>query len=371
MASKVYFTDFRSRSSSKNKINKLKNLFDRAGFSQLISRNDLTAVKLHFGEEGNDSYIKPVFVRQVVDKIKNKWGKPFLTDTNTLYYGSRHNSVDHLQTAVLHGFDYAVTGASLIIADGLLGDNWLEVDVNLKHFQKVKIAGDIETADSMLVLSHFKGHGMIGFGGAIKNLAMGCSAAPGKLEQHECAKPIITDSCTGCGVCVGECPVYAMYLTNKKSHIDYEICIACNNCLEVCPESVIELDWESMEPFMEKMVEYAYGAVKNKKGKVGYINFLMDITPDCDCVPWSDAPLVPDIGIFASNDPVALDNASYDLINHERGLKKSELTSNFREGEDKFRGVWIEVDSTVQLMYGEQIGLGSRDYELINIDDDQ
>lgn len=370
MASKVYFTDFRSRSQRENKINKLKNLFDAAEFAEIIRRNDLIAVKLHFGEEGNDSYIKPIFVRQVIEKISDKWGKPFLTDTNTLYYGSRHNSVEHLQTAVLHGFDYAVVGAPLIIADGLLGENWREVAVDLKHFQKVKIAGDIENADSMLVLSHFKGHGMSGFGGAIKNLAMGCASAPGKLEQHECAKPIITDSCNGCGVCVGECPVYAMFLEGNKSHIDYDLCIACNNCLDACPDSVIELDWDKMGQFMEKMVEYAYGAVKNKKGKVGYINFLMDITPDCDCVPWSDAPLVQDIGILASKDPVALDCASYELVKQERGLIKSELTKNFLEGEDKFRGVWNEVDGTVQLRYGEQIGLGTIDYELINIEDD-
>lgn len=369
MVSKVYFSDFRSRSIQENKASKIKKLFDRSRFDQFINRNDLTAVKLHFGEEGNDSYIKPVFVRQVVDKIRENGGKPFLTDTNTLYFGSRHDSVQHLQTAIRHGFDYAVVGAPLVIADGLLGGNWEEVEVGLKHFQKVKIAGDIKNTDSMVVISHFKGHGMSGFGGAIKNLAMGCAAAPGKIEQHECAKPIIKEACNACGVCVGECPVYAMFLKDGKSQIDYEMCIGCNNCLDICPDSVIELDWENLATFMERMVEYAYGAVKNKNGKVGYINFLMDITPDCDCVPWSDAPLVPDIGILASSDPVALDQASYDLINQQPGFKNSLLEHNYHAGEDKFRGVWEKIDGRVQLNYGEEIGLGSRDYELINIDD--
>ncbi len=367
MDNKVYFSDLRSRNSRENKVNKIRKLFDQSSFNKIVKMNGLTAVKLHFGEEGNDSYINPVFIRQVVDKIKESRGNPFLTDTNTLYFGSRHNSVQHLKTAIMHGFDYAVADAPIIIADGLLGENWTEVEINLKHFQKVKIAGDIETSDSMMVLSHFKGHGMSGFAGAIKNLAMGCAAAPGKIEQHECAKPIITESCTGCGICVGECPVYAMFLENGKVKLDYEMCIGCNNCLELCPDSTITLDWNNMNIFMEKMVEYAYGAVKNKKGKVGYINFLTDITPDCDCVPWSDAPLVPDIGILASNDPVALDKASYDLINQQIGFKNSMLHRNYEKGSDKFRGVWGKVDGRIILDYAEDLGMGVRDYDLITI----
>ncbi len=366
MASKVHFSDLRSRNSRENKVNKLRRLFDQSGFYKIVDQNDLTAVKLHFGEEGNDSYINPLFIRQVVDKVKDNRGKPFLTDTNTLYFGSRHDSVQHLKTAVMHGFDYSVAGAPLIIADGLFGENWKPVEVNLKHFQEVKIAGDIEASDSMMVISHFKGHGMSGFAGAIKNLAMGCAAAPGKIEQHECVKPVITESCTGCGVCVGECPAYAMFLEDKVK-IDYEMCIGCNYCLEVCPDSTISLDWDNMGIFLEKMVEYAYGAVKNKKGKVGYINFLTDITPDCDCVPWSDAPLVPDIGILASNDPVALDKASYDLINQQMGFKNSMLHRNFEEGADKFQGVWENVEGRLQLTYAEELGMGVMDYELIRI----
>lgn len=367
MASKVYFSDFRSRNSKENKINKIKNLFKAAEFENIINKKDLTAIKLHFGEKGNDSYINPVFVRQIVDKVKKAGAKPFLTDTNTLYYGSRHNTVDHLNTAILHGFDYAVVGAPLVIADGIRGENEIEVEINLNHFKTVKIAGDIEKSDAMVVLSHFKGHGMSGFGGAIKNLAMGCASHVGKLEQHECVKPRINDKCIGCGKCIASCPVSAMCLEEDQSKINYEECIACNNCFMVCPESVIDLEWENIEPFLEKMTEYAYGAIKNKQDKVCYINFLMDITPDCDCVPWSDSPIVPDIGILASNDPVALDMASYHLVNQQCGFKDSLLTHNHDKGEDKFRGLYNKIEGSIQMKYGQEIGLGSIDYELIRI----
>ena len=367
MASKVYFSDFRSRNSRENKISKIKKLFKAAGFDNIIKEKDFTAVKLHFGEKGNDSYINPVFVRQIVDQVKKTGAKPFLTDTNTLYYGSRHNSIDHLNTAIMHGFDYAVCGAPLVIADGITGKNEIEIEINLKHFKTAKIAGDIEKSDSMVVLSHFKGHGMSGFGGALKNLAMGCASSAGKLEQHECAKPVIHKNCIGCGECIKSCPISAMHIENEKTVIDYESCIACNNCLLTCPESVIDLNWDDIKPFIEKMTEYAYGAAKNKQNKICYINFLMDITPDCDCVPWSDSPIVPDIGILASDDPVALDNASYNLVNEQQGCKDSILRHNLEKGEDKFRGLYNKIEGDIQMKYGEKIGMGSMDYALIKI----
>ena len=367
MSSEVYFSNFRSRSQGENKTSKIKRLFDMAGFGEFIQKDDLTAIKLHFGEKGNDAYLKPVLVSSVVEEAFNCDAKPFLTDTNTLYYGSRHNSVDHLQTAIKNGFAYAVTGAPVVIADGIRGDNWIRVEVGLKHFQKVKIAGDIENSDSMLVLSHFKGHGMSGFGGAIKNLAMGCASAPGKIEQHRCAQPLITDNCNACGTCLASCPLSIISLVEDKAVIDLDACVACNNCLSVCPESAIELDFNSLTEFMERMVEYAYGAVKSKKGKVGYINFLMDITPDCDCEAFSDTPIVPDIGILASTDPVALDSASYDLVNQQVGLKNSLLEHQHHRGSDKFRGVWEGVNGRVLLEYAEEVGLGFQEYELINL----
>jgi uncharacterized Fe-S center protein len=376
MAEKVYFADLRSRNSSENKGNKIINLFDAAGFKDLFTEDDMVAVKLHFGERGNDSYVSPVMIRYIVDKIKEYGSKPFVTDTNTLYYGSRHNSVDHLKTAILNGFDYSVVGAPVIIADGIQGKNEKRVRINQKHFNEVKIAGDILDSQGMMVVSHFKGHGLSGFGGAIKNLAMGCATVSGKLDQHECAKPIIGKNCTGCGLCLESCPVDAMSAELSNGHdkkklnvtIEYDSCIACMNCLDTCENEAIVLDWEKEIPlFMDKMVEYAYGAVQGKEEKIGYINFLMNITPDCDCVPWSDAPMVPDIGILASKDPVAIDAASYYLVNNEKGIKNSLLEKNFKHGEDKFRGVWSEVDGTRQIEYAEKIGLGSPDYKLIII----
>jgi uncharacterized protein len=368
MVSKVYFTDFTSRNIEDNKINKVRKLYDAANFQNMLEEEDIVAVKLHFGEEGNDAYINPVFVRQIVDKIISAGSKPFITDTNTLYYGSRHNSQDHIRTAILHGFDYAVSGAPLIIADGLRGDHWKHVQINQKNIEKVKIAGDILSSDSMVVLSHFKGHDMAGFGGAIKNLAMGCAAAPGKIEQHECMKPNILEGCTLCENCVDSCPESAINLSETGAFMDYDRCIGCNNCISACPQSLIKLDMNTIDEFIERMTEYALGSVKNKNGKTGYINFLMNITPECDCLPWSDRPIVPDIGILASHDPVALDSACYDLVNKQKGFENSVLHHNHDKGKDKFRGLWKKVDGHKQLKYGQEIGLGHIKYDLIKLD---
>lgn len=207
---------------------------------------------------------------------------------------------------------------------------------------------------------------MSGFGGAIKNLAMGCTSHEGKLEQRECTKPIISEGCNGCRKCIKSCPVNAMLLEDGESKINYDECIACNNCLLTCPESIIDFDWDTIEPFIEKMVEYALGAVKNKQDKILY-QFFNDITPDCDCVPWSDSPIVPDIGILASKDPVALDMASYHLVNKQHGFKNSFLSHNHKKGEDKFKGMYYKIDGEVQMKYGQEIGLGKIDYELIRI----
>ncbi len=371
-ATPVYFADLRARGAKESKRKKIEKLFAAAGFPAFLEKGDLTAVKLHFGERGNDTFINPVFVRSVVDKIKESGANPFLTDTNTLYQGSRHNAVDHLHTALEHGFGFATTGAPLIIADGLRGGSFSTVNIKQKHFKSVKIADAIVEARSMIVLSHFKGHEMAGFGGAIKNLAMGCAPSQGKCDQHASRFTVTQEKCIACGLCMANCPVKAITWEKKEKTkaavINPEKCVGCGECLTVCEPKAVTIDWKTeLMPFNERMVEYAYGAVTQKKGRIGFISFLMNITPDCDCVPWSDAPLVPDIGILASTDPVALDKACLDLVNSQPGFVHSHLKSNLGVGEDKFKGVWKYTMGEVQLNYAASIGLGSLEYELIKL----
>jgi uncharacterized Fe-S center protein len=365
---KVFFADTRTRSEDDNLQNKLVRLFDSAGFGSLIGKDDLTAIKLHFGESGCDAHVMPAHVRRIADKVKECGGIPFATDTNTLYKGSRHNSADHIRTAVENGFDFAVLGCPVIIADGLKGQNVIDVEVGLKHIKNARIAGDIHYADSMIVMTHFKGHMVAGFGGAIKNVAMGCSTAYGKMDQHSGRPKVDPKKCIGCGLCVENCPSDALSMRDGRAYIDYTKCIGCGECLTVCRNEGIELDWGSdIKPFNERLVEYAYAALRGKKGKVGFINFLLRVSPDCDCVPWSDAPIVRDIGILASTDPVALDHASFDLVNAEQGLEGTMLTKNLSPGEDKFKGLRNKTEGYRQITYGGEIGLGSIDYELVRI----
>ncbi len=376
----VYFADFRARAAKESRSQKIVRLFEAAGFSGMIGQGDITAIKVHFGERGNDTFVNPVFVRTVVDSLKSVGARPFITDTNTLYNGSRHDAVSHLETALEHGFGFATVGAPLIIADGLRGGSFSSVDIAKKHYASVKIADAIVEAHSMMVLSHFKGHELAGFGGAIKNLAMGCSPSQGKCEQHASRFFVMPETCIACGLCMGNCPAKAISWApleggaspvnskGKAASIDKTLCVGCGECLTVCKPKAVSIDWATeIVPFNERMAEYALGAVIGKKGKVGYINFLMNITPDCDCVPWSDAPLVPDIGILASTDPVALDAACYTLVNGQQGFAHSHLQTNHAPGQDKFKGTWSYTAGEVQLSYAEHIGLGSTCYQLISI----
>jgi len=364
----VYFAGIRARSYQENKQNKIQRLFDAAGLDEVVHKGDLTAIKIHFGEKGNDSYVNPVFVRPIADRVRAQGALPFLTDTNTLYGGNRANAVDHLETAAEHGFGRAVAGAPVIIADGLKGDNFREVQIDKKHFQRVSIAGEVASADSLIVVSHFKAHLPAGFGGAIKNLGMGCATARGKAEQHS-AKPVFNaELCLGCMGCQENCPNQAITVEKRITVVDYDRCTGCGKCLRVCPSHALDFDWfVEVPPFMERITEYALGAVAGKENRAGFFNFLLNITPDCDCVPWSDAPLVPDIGILASRDPVAIDQASYDLVNRQMGLSNSLPKTNHKPGKDKFLGVWENTLGNIQLDYGAEIGLGNKEYKLIEI----
>lgn len=366
MASEVFFTDMRAKHGS-NLLDKLGRIYDKAGLGEIISPKDLVAIKLHFGEKGNTSYIRPQFIRRIVDKVKEKQGKPFLTDANTLYVGSRANAVDHLITAVENGFPYAVVNAPLVIADGLNGKDYQAVEVNLKHFKKVNIGSAVFHADSLIAVSHFKGHEATGFGGVLKNIGMGSGSRSGKQQMHSGLLPRIKEEkCLACGKCLKWCPGNAITLSGRAV-IDYERCIGCGECTVTCPFQAIRINWKTQpDEIQEKIVEYAYGVLKDKKDKAGFITFVMGVTPDCDCVAWSDAPIVSDVGILASRDPIALEQACVDLVNEQAGLQKSRLGELAHE-KDKFRVIYPDVDWTVQLTYGEKIGLGSRNYKLTAI----
>lgn len=361
MAKTVYFAPFMARTS---KIKVLSEVLRAVDVKPGVRGGKLTAVKLHFGEKGNDTYIRPVFIRAVVDEIKRCGGKPFLTDSNTLYAGSRKNSVDHLITAVENGFDYAVTGAPLIIADGLMSNDYRTVKIQGDFFKNVKISSAIADAEALVVVSHFKGHVAAGYGGAIKNLAMGCAPAVGKKEQHAVHLEADLEKCIGCGKCFRNCPAKAISMSGGKSYIDGKVCIGCCECMTVCPTGAVSMVWQGENDradFNRRMAEYAYGTVKGRR-RVVYINIMADITPLCDCCGWSDSVIVPDIGIAASTDPVALDKACYDMVTAASGLPCGE--HRLKPGDDKFKLLHPATEPMAQMEHAEKMGLGSMNYEL-------
>ncbi len=368
MASEVYFMDFRS-TPKENLFSKLERLLEQAGFQDSFSERDLVAIKLHFGELGNAAYIRPIFFRTIVECIKKHRGQPFLTDANTLYAGSRGDSVNHLYTAIRNGFDYSVVGAPLVIADGLRGKTEKSVTINQKRFNRVYIGTEIFEADSLISVAHFKGHELSGFGGTIKNIGMGCASRKGKLAQHSTVSPkVMLEKCDGCGDCTLHCSPNALTLLGDHSQIDEDKCIGCGECILICPNSALQIQWNQAIPiFMENMVEYTLGVLKDKKDKAFYINFINHVSPACDCCAHNDAPIVRDIGIVASKDPVAIDQASVDLVNQEHAMPNTCLEINTKPGEDKFRGIYPKIDWNLQLQYAEELGLGTRGYELIKI----
>ena len=368
MKSTVYFIDLRA-TPKESLVEKIGRLIKTAGLSNTVKERDLVAVKLHFGEMGNTAFIRPVFIRKIVEAIKNVGGRPFLTDANTLYAGTRSDAPSHLITAVHNGFAFSVVDAPIVIADGLRGKSETPVTVNQKNFKKVYIASEIVSADSLVSVAHFKGHEISGFGGTIKNIGMGCASRKGKLAQHSDLTPkILKKKCIGCGDCIAHCSQKALALVEEKATIDQKKCIGCGECIIICPNQAVQIQWSQSVPlFQEKMVEYAKGVLHSKKGKILFLNFITDVSPGCDCLSFNDAPIVRDIGVVAANDPVAIDQASVDLVNREPALADSCLKENIGPGADKFRGVYPQVDWTVQLEYAEKIGLGSRGYELKKI----
>ena len=377
MKSDVFFSDLKV-GPGKTLLDKLDTLLDRADVKGKIREKDLVAIKLHFGEKGNTAFVRPIFLRRIVDRVKQYKGKPFLTDTNTLYTGTRSEAVSHLTTANQNGFAESVVDAPLLIADGLRGNSAVRVRIDRPIFKTVSIAREIYMADALITVTHFKGHELSGFGGALKNMGMGCASREGKLSQHSNISPQVkAKACKGCERCLVWCAQQAISMLSPQSgietkqgiaSIDPKKCVGCGECILTCPSGAIEIQWNKNIPiFQKKMVEHAYGAAQKKKGKALYLNFLTQISPACDCYGFSDAPIVNDIGILSSEDPVAIDQASVDLVNGEEGNRSSKLTKHWKPGEDKFRALYPEVDWNIQLAYAEEIGMGTREYELIRI----
>jgi uncharacterized Fe-S center protein len=364
----VYFTDMRTRP-GRSLLDKVGGLLKRVKAERRVKKNDLTAIKVHFGERGNCAFIGPVMIRVVVEHLLALGCRPFVTDANTLYKGSRGDAVAHIETAVRNGFDYAVVGCPVIIADGLRGSPGVKVPIEGELLAEVSIARGIVEADSLVVVSHFKGHELSGFGGALKNVGMGCAAREGKLIQHSSLGPLISaDACIGCSRCLGYCPAGAISLSGKTAVIEGHKCIGCGECILVCPQGAVQVQWnKDADQFQKKMVEHAAGVLKGKEDKSVFLNFLMQISPACDCYPNNDAPIVQDIGILASLDPVAIDAASVELVNARESLPGTALTHRVGGGQDKFRALYPGVDWNVQLDHAAKMGLGGREYKIVKV----
>lgn len=376
--SKVYFTTFKT-TGSENLLQKLNRLIKTAGMGDIDFEDKFTAIKIHFGEYGNLAFLRPNYAKVVADFIKEQGGRPFLTDCNTLYVGSRKNALDHLDTAYVNGFSPLQTGCQVLIADGLKGTDETLVPIDGEYVKEAKIGHAIMDADVFISLNHFKGHEMAGFGGAIKNIGMGCGSRAGKMEQHCDGKPhVVEDACVGCGACTRICAHGAPVVENGKATIDQNKCVGCGRCLAVCPKDTIEANYDdSIKMLNYRMAEYAYAVLKDRPHF--HISLICDVSPNCDCHSENDIPIVPNIGMLASFDPVALDVACADLVNKMPANPGSILADNidsdvFNEGEhhdchkhDHFEMTHPDTEWKSCIEHAKKLGIGTDEYELVRI----
>jgi uncharacterized Fe-S center protein len=305
---------------------------------------------MHFGEEGNTGFVSPAYAAVICHKILIAGAVAFLSDTNTLYKGRRKDSQEHVKLALEHGFTKDVTGLDIVIPDEKKERDVVEIKIDKKNVKTARLFID---ADVIVAINHFKGHILTGFGGALKNIGMGCATRQGKLAQHNDVAPVVfEDKCTGCAACRETCPVHAIRIENKKSVIDKNLCIGCASCIDACPEEALFVDFNAGNFLQEKMAEYAYAVLKGKKA--AYINFAVKINKECDCWSMDNPRIAPDVGILVSSDPVAIDKASYDLV-----VKAC--------GKDIFKEAHAEQDGLRQLRHAQELGLGNLDYELVQL----
>ena len=367
MASKVYFTDF-CTGTSETLPQKLARLILSAGIDQIDFQDKFVAIKIHFGELGNMAHLRPGYARVLVDIIKDLGGKPFLTDANTMYVGSRKNALDHIDTAYLNGFTPYSTGCHVIIADGLKGTDDVDVPVEGgEYVQCAKIGRAIMDADIVISLNHFKGHEEAGFGGAMKNLGMGSGSNAGKREMHEEGRPIVySEQCIGCGTCAKYCAHNGPQMQGNVMQIDWTKCMGCGRCIDVCPVKAIHPAYEQSTAVLNyKIAEYTKAVLDGRPHF--HVTLVRDVSPYCDCHSENDLPIVPDVGMFASFDPVALDLACAEAVNAQPIMPNSKLDKANRPDLDNLTGSFPHTNWRTQISHAKKIGLGDDAYELIRI----
>lgn len=367
MASKVYFADLRA-DYRENLQQKLTRLLKTAGMGEIDFDNKFVAIKLHFGEPGNLAYLRPNWAKTVADFIRERGGKPFLTDCNTLYVGGRKNALDHMDSAMVNGFGPMTTGCQIIIADGLKGNDEVAVPVAGGELVKeAKIGRAIMDADVVISLSHFKGHEEAGFGGCLKNIGMGSGSRAGKMEQHSAGKPTVKEKrCVGCGQCTHICAHSAVAVTDKKAAIDHSKCVGCGRCIAICPrDAIIPANDEAFDNLNRKIAEYTKAVVDGRPSF--HISLVVDVSPNCDCHGENDAAIVPNVGMFASFDPVALDMACADAVNAQPILRGTAGDEGDHDDHDHFHRVHPETNWMSCIEHAEKLGLGTREYELVKI----
>jgi uncharacterized protein len=356
--SKVYFIKASADEGQQIISQKARKLFKSGNFAGCFTENDFTAIKVHVGENKNNTYVKAPYLRGLVDELINLKTRPFVTDTSTLYLGRRSNSLDHSILAAEHGFTLENLGAPFIISDGLLGTSETAIKINGKHNKEVFIAADIAKCQSILSVAHVTGHIAAGLGATLKTLGMGCASKKGKLKQHAAVNLIIGESCVLCGECRKHCPAGAITLEEFQARIDPKKCIGCAECMAFCRFGAVDCNWgKETAVLQESIAEHALGVLTGKQNKAVFFNFLLSVTKDCDCFDVMNMPeMVGDLGIIASTNPVAVDKAALDMIEKQTGKKLQSLLEH------------SEIDPLCQIRHAENIGLGSMDYEFVTVD---
>jgi uncharacterized Fe-S center protein len=357
MTSKVYFIKAAVKDGAKSISAKARRLFKAGGFGRCFKEGDFTAVKVHIGEGPNTTYIKAKYIKGLIAELLSLKTKPFTTDTSTLYTDRRHNAVDHNIMADEHGFNVETIGIPFIACDGLFGTSETAVRIDRPLNKEVLIAYDILMCQSILSVAHFTGHLAVCPAATIKTLGMGCASRKGKMRQHSSMKPTIGEGCILCGECYKHCPAGAITLGDVQAHIDQDKCIGCAECVAVCRFEAVKFDWGAeLEQLQKNIAEHALGVIKDKEDRVVFFNYIISVTADCDCFDKANMrKIVPDIGIAASTDPVAVDKAAIDLVEKVGGKKFAKLAGN------------AKLNPAPQLEHAERIGLGSTKYQLIEV----